>query len=546
MDELTTDVVVVGSGAGGLLAAVTARRLGRDVLVLESTELIGGSSAMSGGAMWLPDNPYLAGLGESDSFEKARAYLDEILGPPRPGSTPERRDAYVRTAPELVAWMEQLGMRLEAAAGYPDYYPEAQGGMAQGRSVECQVTDTGIVGPWAERMRITIPVALKGSEAPKFATSLRTPRGFWTAAKVLGGRTLLGRLRGHHNVACGGALVTQLLKACLDAGVTLWTESPLLSLVENGGRIAGVLVRHGETEVKITARHGVLLAAGGFERNQSMREEFLPQPTDAAWSSGNPGNVGDAVRLGMAVGAATDLLDDAWWGPSFLFADGTSHFALWERTLPHSIIVDSSGNRYFNEAEPYADAGHHMYARHPRQSAVPSFLIVDSRHRNRYPMGLWPPGYTPKKAMADGDVVVARTLISLANKLGIDAAGLVGGVARFNGFVKKGKDLDFGRGASLYDRYYADPTVKPNPSLGSIEKPPFYALRVYPGDLGTKGGLVTDERARVLRPDGSAIEGLYATGNCTASVMARSYPGAGGTLGPAVIFGYLAARDLAS
>lgn len=545
--QITTDVVVVGSGAGGLLAAATLRQRGIATILVESTDMVGGSSAMSGGALWLPCNPLMGDLGVTDSPAEALEYLDACLGPERPGSTAERRRAYVETAPELLAHLQGLGLEMEAAKGYPDYYPELPGGRVQGRSVECKVTDSDVLGEWRKRCRFTIPLALKGSEAPAFATSLRSVHGFLTAAKVVGWRAVGGGLTGKHLVAGGAALVTGLVKAVLDSGAGLWLDSPMREITrDDDGRVNGVVIERNGVRCHINARRGVLLAAGGFERNQAMREEFLPQPTDARWSSGNEGNQGDAVRLGMELGAATYLLDDAWWGPSFLFADGTSHFALWERTLPHSIIVDRDGRRYFNEAKPYAEAGQDMYAHDAGSgNAVPSYLILDNRHRSRYPLGTWLPGMTPKAAVLRGDIVKARSIQELAAGLGIDEAGLIQTVVEFNVMAKKGTDTAFHRGESAYDRYYADPSVKPNPSLGTIEKGPFWGIRIHPGDLGTKGGLVTDVDGRVLATDGSPIEGLFATGNCTASVMARSYPGAGGTLGPACLFGYRAALALA-
>lgn len=545
--QITTDVVVVGAGAAGLLAAATLRQRGVATILVESTDLIGGSSAMSGGALWLPCNPLMADLGVSDTPADALTYLDACLGPQRPGSTAERRQAYVDTAPALVDHLRALGLDLEASRGYPDYYPELPGGRTQGRSVECRVTDADVLGEWRERCRFTIPLAIKGSEAPGFATSLRTARGFLTAARVVGWRGLGGALARKHLVAGGAALVTGLLKAVLDSGAGLWLESPMREITrDDSGRITGIVIERNQVRCRINARRGVVLTAGGFERNPEMREEFLPAPTDARWSSGNPGNLGDAVRLGMELGAATDLLDDAWWGPSFLFADGTSHFALWERTLPHSIIVNRQGRRYFNEAKPYAEAGHDMYAHDAgRGDAVPSYLILDDRHRSRYPLGRWLPGRTPKRAVLGGDIVKARSIQELADGLGIDEAGLIQTVVEFNAMARKGRDTEFGRGESAYDRYYADPRQKPNPSLGTIEKAPFWGIRVWPGDLGTKGGLVTDADGRVLDGAGEAIEGLFASGNCTASVMARSYPGAGGTLGPACLFAYRAALALA-
>jgi succinate dehydrogenase/fumarate reductase flavoprotein subunit len=247
----------------------------------------------------------------------------------------------------------------------------------------------------------------------------------------------------------------------------------------------------------------------------------------------------------MAIGAATALMDEAWWGPVFIDSKGTAQFMLWERSLPYGIIVDQSGQRYMNESASYVDCGHWQYERNEEVPAIPSYLIADARHRKYYPFGTMLPGMTPKEAYESGFMVKADTLAELAQACGIPAENLEATVQRFNEFAANGKDLDFGRGDSAYDRVYSDPSVKPNPNLGEIRQPPFFAVRVWPGDLGTKGGLLTDEHARVLHEDGSVIEGLYAAGNSSASVMGRTYPGPGSTIGPAMVFGMIAGRDVA-
>jgi 3-oxosteroid 1-dehydrogenase len=248
----------------------------------------------------------------------------------------------------------------------------------------------------------------------------------------------------------------------------------------------------------------------------------------------------------MEAGAAVALMEEAWWGPSFVTPDGARMFSVWERSMPGSIIVDRSGRRFVNESTSYLDVGRMMLERDRTVPAVPSWLVMDSRHRRRYPLVTLMPGITPKRVVENGFLVRARSLDELAEKTGVDAAGLRDTVRRFNAFARSGIDEDFHRGESTYDRYYSDPRVKPNPNLGPIDRPPFWAARMYPGDLGTKGGLLTDQRARVLREDGSVIPGLYAAGNTTASVMGRTYPGPGGTIAPAMVFAYIAAHDMAA
>ncbi|MBM3678002.1 MAG: FAD-binding protein, partial [Actinobacteria bacterium] len=288
---------------------------------------------------------------------------------------------------------------------------------------------------------------------------------------------------------------------------------------------------------------GVLLAAGGFARDGAFRR--LHQPAGDEWSSAGRGDTGDLVKLGIGLGADTALMDDAWWGPAFVSPEGARQFSVWERSMPGAIIVDQSGERFVNESASYVDVGHAILERDRLTPAIPSWLIMDARHRRRYAFGAFPPGRTPKAAIGSGFVVKAGSIAALAAATGIDGDGLRRTIDRFNGFARTGVDEDFRRGSNVYDTYYGDPRVRPNPNLGPIGNAPFWAVKVFPGDLGTKGGLVTDVDGRVLRPDGSAIGGLYAAGNTTATVMGRTYPGPGGTLGPALVFAYRAARAMA-
>jgi 3-oxosteroid 1-dehydrogenase len=294
--------------------------------------------------------------------------------------------------------------------------------------------------------------------------------------------------------------------------------------------------------VRVDASSGVILAAGGFAQNPEMREKYQAQPITTGWTSANPGDLGDGIRAGMSLGADTALMDDAWWGPSMVMPDGTAQFMLWERSNPHCIIVDTEGKRYMNESASYVDCGHWMYEHNEGGRSIPSYLILDTNHRASYMLGMEPPKMTSKAAISSRFLVKADTIEALAKEIGVDGKTLMQTVERFNGFCETGKDLEYQRGDSAYDRLYSDPKVKPNPNLGKVIKPPFYALKVYPGDLSTKGGLLTDEYSRVLRPDGSTIDGLYATGNNSASVMGRTYPGPGATIGATTTFGYIAAK----
>jgi 3-oxosteroid 1-dehydrogenase len=317
-------------------------------------------------------------------------------------------------------------------------------------------------------------------------------------------------------------------------------------LTENG-RAAGLTATSDGEPVVIRARRGVLLATGGFERNDEMRKRYQRAPVATQWTVGSPGNTGDGILAGHEAGGVLELMDDAWWGPSIPLASGPV-FCLAERSLPGSILVNSAGERFVNEAAPYVDAVHVMYDKHTEDNPhIPCWMITDQRYRNRYVFtGIPPRKPLPRRWLRSGVVFKADSLALLADQIGISADGLTKTVQKFNDFARAGKDADFGRGDSAYDHYYGDPNCKPNPNLAPLASPPYYAIKIVPGDLGTKGGLRTDEHARVLRPDGSIIDGLYAAGNTSAMVMGRSYAGPGATIGPAMTFGYLAALDAAS
>ena len=544
--EHATDVVVVGSGAGGLTAAVAALDAGCEVIVLESTENVGGSTAKSGGGFWIPNNHLMKVSGVDDSYEAALTYMNEIIPEKGPASSKELRETYLKSGPEMLKWLEGLGFKAVYARGYPDYYPERPGGCAQGRCVESDLFDPRSLGrQWKGRVQ-AIPVPMRAAEARNLPLFLRTWGGFSTMMNIILIRTVLWRLAGRQRVSMGGALIGRLLKIALDRSVSVWVSTPLLSLVTEGNAVVGVTAKRDDKDIRIRARRGVILAAGGFEHNDAMRQQYQQHPISTEWTVGAPGNLGRGIQAGIDVGAAVDLMDEAWWMPTLLLKSGPWTL-LFERSMPYSMIVDSSGQRFMNESQSYVDCGHQQYQRHRVVPAIPAYLILDSRHRNNYMIGTdMMPHITPKSAYKNGIITRADSLSELARKMGIDEAGLVAAARRFSRFARNGRDEDFHRGDSAYDRFYSDPRVKPNPNLGPIERPPFYALKVWPGDLGTMGGLLIDEHARVLRKDGSVIRGLYAAGNNAASVMGRTYPGPGSTIGPAMVFGMVAGRHAAT
>jgi 3-oxosteroid 1-dehydrogenase len=337
----------------------------------------------------------------------------------------------------------------------------------------------------------------------------------------------------------------------LDPQIPLGHETAALELVVAHGLVVGIVAEQPGRSIRIRAEKGVVLAAGGFESNDAMRKQYLPNPTDASWTTANPGNTGDAIQMGLALGAGIDLMDDAWWGPTTVVpGEARARMLVIEKGLPGSIFVNKRGERFLNEASPYNDICKQMYAHHSAESpCVPAYMIFDATYRKKYPCGPFFPGSQqpdwalPKQLKETRYLKKSDTLAGLAAELGVDPAGLQASVSRMNEFARQGKDLDFHRGESLFDRYYGDEKVKPNPCLAPLETAPYYGLVVYAGDLGTKGGLKTDASARVVRDDGSVIEGLYAIGNCSASAMGRTYPGAGGTMGPAMTFGYILACE---
>ncbi|KAF3897566.1 Extracellular 3-ketosteroid 1-dehydrogenase [Trichophyton interdigitale] len=546
-----TDVLVIGSGAGGLTAALRAQSHGLRALVVEKDEAIGGSSAYSGGAMWIPNTHLSQAAGVKDSKEDALKYLEATIGDVGPVSSRERKVAFLENGPRLVEFLEKAGFQWRLGkGGCPDYFPEVSGGSTFGRTLEPKIFDMKKLGSWRSlvRKRPGLPIAAYVTESNSALRSGASWSDFNALLKILLRQALL-TLLGQAPSAMGQALVSQLLYLHKQAGTQIQRKTALVDLIMDGSTVVGATVKQEGAQKTIRASRGVLLAAGGFAHNKKLREKWGPSPASVEWTSAPPGDTGDAITAAMKVGAGTALLDDAWWGPTVICPlNGQNVFALTERARPFSIIVDSSGSRFMNEAEPYTDAGHHQYERHQSVKAIPAWLIVDHSFRKRYSIGgLLPLQPDPKNGLASGHLFKADTIQDLARQIDVDPAGLEKTLSRFNKMARAGVDEDFHRGVSAFDKYFGDPNIGPNPSLGPIEKPPFYAARIYPGDLGTKGGLLTDEFARVLRDsDGKPIERLYAAGNTSASVMGRTYSGAGATIAPAMTFSFIAVDHMAS
>ncbi|MFH8623457.1 FAD-dependent oxidoreductase [Streptomyces vietnamensis] len=544
----TYDVVVVGSGAAGMAAAITARLRGLTALVLEKTDVYGGSTALSGGAIWVPDNFHLDEAGLGDTPEKARAYLDATVGD---RVTAERKDAYVTHGPRMVReFHDRTEVRFVYTPGYSDYYPERLGGYPQGRSVEPQVFDFKKLGPEqrATMRRAGLPtygLTITSKDFRQLNMVGRTWAGRRTAVKV-GAQAVKARLSGQELLSLGEALIARMRHSLDALGADLWLSAPMTGLVEEDGRVTGVRITRNGRELTVRAKGGVVLASGGFSHDQRLREKHLPSPTSTEWSSAAEGQTGDALEPAVALGAATDLMDKVWGAPSVVPPGGKPFFLVADRGVPGMVIVNAAGERYANEAAPYHEFVDAMYANdRPGASTVPSWLILDATSRARYIfMGLFPGQAFPKPWLESGFIKKAPTVEELAARIDVAPERLRATVDRFNGFARAGRDEDFHRGDSVYDRYYGDPTL-PNPNLAPLEKGPYYAIPVHPGDIGTKGGLVTDATARVLREDGSPIDGLYASGNVSSAVMGETYPGPGATIGPAMTFSWLAVDDIA-
>jgi 3-oxosteroid 1-dehydrogenase len=545
------DFVVVGSGAGSMCAGLVMRQAGLSVLVVEKEAFVGGTTAKSGGVMWIPNNRFMRRDGIADSAEQAATYLEGTSGgrDDTPGSTPERRRTYVEQAPRMVDFLVDRGIKLDRVRYWPDYYDELPGGVEQGRTVVAAPFDLKQLGPWHDKVRpgfLSMPATLdEAMQLPFFKKSWRIKR----LMVRVGLRVIAAKLTGKRYVAAGAALQGRMLQAALREGVEFLTEAPVSELVVEDGRVTGILAQHEGKPVRIGARRGVLVNAGGFARNQAMRDQYQPG-TRAEWSNAADGDTGEMIRemerLGAAIGQMEEMVGYQSTIPPGAETGYIKPPAQSLTAKPHAILVDQSGVRYQNEGGSYMAFCKAMLQRNKTVPAVPSWAIFDARFIADYMLaGTMPGANKPAAWTEQGYLRQAGSIEELAAKLDIDPAMLRSTVDRFNGFVDQGRDEDFHRGERAYDRWLGDPFRPQAPSLGRIDQGPFYAVPVVPGDVGTYGGVVTDARARVLRADGSAIPGLYATGVSTASVMGRAYPGAGSSIGPSMTWGYVAARDAA-
>lgn len=552
--DMTVDVLVVGSGGAGLVAAIVAHDLGARVLVIEKAPVFGGTTAMSGGALWVPNHPLMAAAGLKDSPEAALTYLETIT---RGQVERALLEAYVRYAPRMVAYLLQhTHYRARVMVHYPDYYPEAPGGMAGGRTLDPEPFPARALGPDMVRLRPPHPQELALGRIMLTAEEAHAAVTGGLRGTLLVGRHVVRYLftpKGPEGrdgrLTLGNALVGRLYASLKARGIPLWLETRLEELIVQERRVLGAVLRARDETLRVQVARAVILACGGFARSATLRRRYHQQPSLPEWTAAAETDTGDAIEMAEAIGAALGLMDQLWWNPVTLVPGSPYAWLLViEKGLPGAILVDRFGERFVNESAPYLDVGRAMYTLDRQgKPRIPAYLIMDHRNRTRYPCGPLLPGrfqpwWAIPRTLRDNWIVRASSLEELARRLGIDAKGLLTTLERFNAAARRGEDPDFGRGQSAYDRYYADPAVKPNPALAPLERPPFYGIRVYPGDLGTKGGLLTTEWGQVRHRDGGVIDGLYAAGNAAASPMGPTYPGAGGTLGPALTFAFLAAH----
>jgi 3-oxosteroid 1-dehydrogenase len=549
--DTTVDLLVIGSGTG-MAAALAAAERGMKVLIVEKSAYVGGSSARSGGALWLPASQILEENDAGDTMARAGIYLESVVAGT---ASPQRSAAFLAHVRETVEMLRRTTpLRFMWARDYSDYHPEHPGGTAAGRTCECKPFNTSVLGQYRSKLRpgvmkATIPMPTTGADYRWMNLMARVPRkGLPLIVKRLA-QGVGGLLLGRHYAAGGQALAAGLFAGVLRAGIPVWTDTALVRLTTEGTKVTGAVVEHDGQEITVTARRGVVLSAGGFDHSMDMRWKFQSESLGDHSSLGAETNTGDAIKIAQEVGAATDLMDQAWWFPAVApLPGGAPVVMLAERSLPGSLIVDQSGNRFVNEATDYMSFGQRLLELERAGTPVESMWIVfDQKYRNSYVFGaeLFPRMRIPQPWYDAGIAHQSASLAELGQLIGVPQETLLATVSRFNEMSHAGDDSDFHRGRSAYDRYYGDPTVTPNPNLRALNEGPFYAVKMVLSDLGTCGGLRADERARVLRENGSVIDGLYAIGNTAANAFGATYPGAGATIAQGLVYGYIAAHDAA-
>lgn len=549
------DVLIVGSGAGGMLSALVAAEAHADVLIIEKEKLWGGTSATSGAGIWIPGSDVAKAAGFDDNLDDAFKYVRGLSAKNVPD---ENIRGFVDNAAPMLRWLMDHTPIEYMAFPYPDYHAENPGGSPTGFRTHMPLPlDGKALGKDVETLRFSSPAAnLFGYLNWHFDETyilLYKQKGWFTHLVKSLARYWLDlpfrfKSRKDRRLTLGNALAGGLRLALNQKGVPLWLESPLTELVEEQGKVVGAVISRQGKSMRIKARKGVVLAAGGFDKNAEMRKEHMPLYPSALYSGGTTGNTGDSIRAGQALGAEVMNMQSTWAAPVFYIpGEPGGRLCTIERALPGCIMVSQKGERYWNEASSYHVTGQAMARRQAEHGdASPSWMVFDATYRAKFPMGPVYPGWPDflLSGAVKSILKKGRTIEALAREMGVNPTALSATIAKFNQGAAKGEDPEFHRGEAAYDKMYGDPSQVPNPCLRPLDKGPFYALPIYPGDIGTNGGLKTNAKAQVVGKDGKPIQGLYAIGNNAASAMGESYPGAGVTIGPAMTFGYVAAREM--
>ncbi|MFN3546614.1 MAG: FAD-dependent oxidoreductase [Mesorhizobium sp.] len=553
------DVIVLGSGAGGMSAAVFAALDGASVLLVERTEFLGGTSAYSAATTWIPLTHHAATVGADDDYEKVSGYLDRAVGNRSPRAM---RDAFLHAGPGVVAELERLTeVKFRPRPFHPDYLSELDGSTSCGRALEPEPFEAAGLGEALKLIRPPIPeftvlggMMVDRDDIPHLMKIGKSIRSTVYSARIIG-KYYLSRLRHGRDsrLLMGNALIGRMLASALRLGVHIVTQAETVALDRDGDAVIGLTLRQNGSQRQVAVDGGIVLATGGFARHPKLRQERLPRPVPE-FSPSAPGHTGALHDLAFAIGAYHSSTDaqPCFWAPCShrRRKDGSMavfpHF-VFDRSKPGIISVGRDGRRFVNESTSYHLFGAAQFAADDDGSHIPAYLIADAAALAKYGMGMIRPGGGDVRPfLADGYLTAGATLDELAGKLGIDADGLRDSVARINRYAVTGVDEDFKRGTTIYEKANGDPSHGPNPTLGKLETAPFYAVRLWPGDIGSATGLVGDEHARLVRRDGSVIGGLYACGNDLQSIMGGVYPGPGITVGPAIVFGAIAARDAAA
>ena len=557
------DVVVVGSGNGALTAALCSHDGGAKTLVIEKSSQFGGTSATSGGGVWVPNNRYAKAENVDDSDQDARNYINSVS--PEGMIKEELIETYISEGPRMIDYLhENSQVKYRNLAHYPDYFPDNTGGKEGNRSMEPEPIFGTELGDDLGKLR---------EQHPQTAFTMGPINMNFTQVE---GQLLLGALPGwktqfaklftkyildfamrlkwgwkDRRLTMGNAGIARLILSLKDRNVDLWSLTAMTDLVDENGKVIGLKATKDGSSINIKANKGVILAAGGFERDQDLRDKYLPKPSNAEWSAANIHNTGDALKAALKLGADTHQMDTGWWSTTMKVpGQEKGWLSMVDKSMPGNYTVNKNGERFSNESQNYVSFVNDMFKKFDEGNpCAPCYMIFDSNFRKNRPCGpllqssMQPDSAVPKEWWTPSFLSKGETLEELAEIVGINPEGLKATQAKVNEYSVTGKDIELNRGDSAYDRYYGDPSVTPNPCLAPLQEGPFYCMVLYPGEMGTAGGLVIDTNARVLKQDGQPIDGLYACGNVTTALL-PTYPGPGSTLGPAMTFGYLAAKDI--